>query len=124
MPNIGTIGKLVIDGVSFDVMADAKASFKRAGFEIEGIATTGETLFKITKRVQTIEGVAIAGTPAKIESLQSKADSLADLTLSITFADGSTYKATGRIKFDTWESDTGEAVVDLIPKKTWTPFLA
>jgi hypothetical protein len=124
MHNTGTIKKLVIDGVTYDVSADAKASFNPSQYETEGQATTGETMFKMTKRVQTMEGVETMMTPKQLESLRAKVDSLADLTLAITLIDGTTYRGSGRVKLDKWESDTGKATIDLIPRAPWTPFLA
>lgn len=121
--NSGTIRKVVIDGITFDVFADAKGSYNRSKYEIEGQATTGKTMYKMTKRVQVIEGVDLACSPNDRETLAAKSESLADVTLAITWADGSTDRGSGRVKFDKWESDTNKATVDLIPNGEWTPFL-
>lgn len=121
--NSGTIKKLVIDGTPYDVFGDAKASFVPSAYEVEGQATTGNTMFKMTKRVQVISGIDIAATPAQKESLASVSESLTDVTLAITLADGSVYRGSGRIKFDKWETETNKATIDLIPKSDWTPFL-
>ena len=122
--NVGTIRKAVIDGITFDVFADANLTFNRSKFETEGQATTGKTMMKMTRRVQTIEGLTLATTPAEMETLNSKAEGLADVTLSIELADGSVYKATGRIYFENYESETGKSAVTLIPGGDWTPFLS
>jgi len=122
--NVGTLRKVVIDGVTYDVFADCNISFNRTDFEIEGQATTGKTLFKMKRRIQNIEGLDLATTPAEMETLKSKSDSLADKTLAVTLADGSTYRSTGRVHYDKYESETGKSTVKLIPSGTWTPFLA
>jgi hypothetical protein len=49
---------------------------------------------------------------------------LADVTMSVELADGSIYKATGRINYENYESETGKSTIQMIPKKDWTPFLA
>ena len=120
--NSGSLKKLVIDGVTYDVSADAKASLNPSQYDIEGQPTSGDTMFKYTKRIQTITGIDCMLSPSQLDSLRAKADSLADLTLAVTLADGSVYRGTGRIKIDKWESDTNKATIDLIPAQPWTPF--
>ena len=121
---VGTPRKVVIDGVTYDVMADTNITYNASKYAIEGQATTGDALFKYTKRIPQMEGITIAATPAILEDLKLKADSLADKTLSVEFADGSVYKASGRINYENWESESGKATVQLIPKRDWEPFLA
>jgi hypothetical protein len=121
---VGTPRKVVIDGVSYDVMNDTNITFNPTKYEVEGVATTGDTLFKRTKRVQSMEGVTISALPPILESLKDKADSLADKTMSVEFADGSVYKATGQINYENWESESGRATLQLLPKRGWEPFLA
>jgi hypothetical protein len=58
-----------------------------------------------------------------MESLKTKCESLADETMSVTLADGSVYRCTGRANFESYESETGKSKLKLIPRKTWTPFL-
>lgn len=122
--NTGTLRKVVLNGVTYDVYADTNITFMRSGFEIEGQATTGDTLYKMTKRVRTIEGLGLATTPQKMEALKSLAESLVDVTMAVELADGSTYRATGRINYENYESESGKSTVVLIPKRDWTPFVA
>lgn len=122
--NVGTLRKTVLDGVTFDIHLDVNITFNISQYEIEGQATTGRTLMKRTKRVQTIESLTLAVNPAELVDLQGKADSLADKTMSVELADGSVFKATGQINFENYESETGKATVTLIPKNGWTEFLA
>ena len=122
--NVGTLRKCVIDGVSYDVFADTNITFNRSAYEVEGQATTGKTFYKRTKRVRTAESIGLATTPAKMEELASKANSLADKTLAFELADGSNYKATGQINFENYESESGKSTVQFIPSGDWTPFLA
>lgn len=124
MANIGTPRKVVIDGVSFDVMGDTNITYNASKYEIEAQPTTGDALFKRTKRIPTMEGITIAASPAILEELKTKSNSLADKTMSVEFADGSVYKASGQINFENWESESGKATLILIPKRDWEPFLA
>ena len=122
--NVGTLKKVVIDGVSYDVFVDINVSFTPTRFKREDIPTSGRTLHKMTKRVRKMEDITIAASPAEVEALASKAESLASKTIAVEFADGSIYRATGQIDFDKWESQDGKGTVTLIPDKDWTPFLA
>lgn len=124
MSAVGTIRKAVLNGISFDVMADSNVTFNRSKYEREGIPTSGRTLQKMTKRVQTIEGLTLGVTPAEMESLKDISDGLADVTMSLELADTSTYKASGRVFFESYESENGQASVTLIPTNDWTAFTA
>ncbi len=124
MSAVGTIRKAVLNGISFDVMADSNVTFNRSKYEREGIPTSGRTLQKMTKRVQTIEGLTLGVTPAEMESLKDISDGLADVTMSLELADTSTYKASGRVFFENYESENGQASVTLIPTNDWTAFTA
>jgi hypothetical protein len=53
MSNVGTIRKVVIDGVTYDAFADSDITFNKSKYTVEGVATTGRTLSKRTQRVQT-----------------------------------------------------------------------
>lgn len=121
--SIGTIKKIAIDGITYDIPADAKFNFNPAGYDIEGQATTGQTLFAYKKRIPIQEG-ELSVTPAELMKLQGISDTPADATFSVTLADGSVFKATGRLKLDNYETDTGKIKITMIPVKKWTPFLA
>ena len=121
--NTGSIRKVVLDGVTFDVFADTNITFNRTRYNTEGLATSGKTMFKMTRRVPTMESLGIGTVPSEMESLKAKAEGLSDLTMSLELADGSVYKATGRINFENYESETGKSTVQLIPAQDWTPFI-
>jgi len=126
MPNSGTLRKMVIGGVTYDVAADTNITFNRSEFEKEGIPTSGKTMIKMTRRVPTMESVTLITTTAEVEALKSVSDSIADTTISAEFADGSIYKTTGQINFENYESEEGKSTLMIIPAKTkdaWTPFL-
>jgi hypothetical protein len=120
----GTLRKVTLDGVTFNVRSDTNINFKRTDFQKEGIATSGKTLIKMTKRIQDIESVDLGVTPDELEDLRVKADSLTEMPMSLELADGSIYRSTGHITFDAYESESGKVSLHLIPTGEWTPFLA
>ena len=127
MSNSGTIRKLVLDGVSYDVPADINITFNRSSFEIEGVPTTGRTMFKMTRRVPTQEGVVVMTDPAEAEALNDLSERLDSFPIAVTLADNSTYRTTGKINYENWETEENRSSIMIIPDKTvnaWTPFLA
>ena len=125
--NSGTIRKVVIGGTPYDVPADVNATFNRSSFEIEGIPTSGRTMMKMTRRVPTIEGLTLITNTDEVEALTKVAESLANVTLALELADGTTYRTTGKINYENFETEENRSAVQLIPAKTknaWTPFIA
>ena len=118
MANSGTIRKVVINGVTYDVPADINITFNIAAFETEGIATSGRTMIKMTRRVPTMESVVLVTDPDEAEELKSVAESLADATFAVELADGTTYRTTGKINYESWETEENKSSVTIIPAKT------
>jgi hypothetical protein len=124
--NTGTLNRLIIDGVTYDVPADINITFNRSGFVVEGIPTSGKTIQKYTRKVQTMESVVVMTDPAEMETLNSVAESLADVTIAAELADGSSYRTTGRINYESYESEEGRSAIQVIPSKSknaWTPII-
>jgi hypothetical protein len=122
--NTGTVIKVVINGVSYDVPADINITFNRSSFTIEGVPTSGKTVMKYTRRVPTMEGVVLMTSPAEAEELNNVSETLSDVTIAVELADGSTYRTTGRINYENMETEEGRSSVIIIPAKTknaWTP---
>ena len=125
--NSGTIRKLVLNGVSYDVPADINITINLSSFEIEGIPTSGRTMHKMTRRVPTMEGVVLITNPSEADTLKNLAEGLADITMSVELAGGDTYKATGKINYENFETEENRSSLTLIPGKTknaWTLFKA
>jgi hypothetical protein len=121
--NTGTVNKIVINGVSYDVPADINITFNRSGFTIEGIPTSGKTVMKYTRRVPSMEGVILMTSPGEAEELNSVSENLADITIAVELADGSTYRTTGRINYENLETEENRSAITIIPSKTknaWT----
>jgi len=125
--NSGTIEKFTLNGVTYDVPADINITFNRSSFEIEGVATSGRTMFKMTRRVPTMEGIVLITDASEAEALKDVAESLADATIAVTLVDGTVYRTTGKINYESWETEENRSTITVIPAKTknaWTPFIA
>ena len=125
--NSGTIEKFTLNGVTYDVPADINITFNRSSFEIEGVPTSGRTMFKMTRRVPTMEGIVLITDASEAEALKNVAESLADATIAVTLVDGTVYRTTGKINYESWETEENRSTITVIPAKTknaWTPFIA
>jgi hypothetical protein len=125
--NSGTIEKFTLNGVTYDVPADINITFNRSSFEIEGVPTSGRTMFKMTRRVPTMEGIVLITDAEEAEALKDVAESLADATVAVTLVDGTVYRTTGKINYESWETEENRSTITVIPAKTknaWTPFIA
>lgn len=121
----GSIRKLTIGGVTFDVMADTNVTVNLSPFETEGMPTSGETMFKMTFRTPTMEAIALAADSEEAESLRAVAELQINSTMSMELADASTWKGSGRINFENYETEEGRANIILIPNRSrnaWTRF--
>jgi len=120
---VGTVKKIVIGGITYAVPADVNLTVNLSSYVTEGMPTSGKTVFKKTKRIPTIEGADITTDFDEAENLKVVAESLSDTTLAVVFADGTTYRSTGQINFENFESETGRSKVTLIPATSvdaWT----
>jgi len=127
MSNSGTVRKVVINGATYDVPADINITFNRSSFTTEGVATSGRTMYKMTRRVPTMESVVLMTDPSEAEALRAVAESLADATIAVELADGSTYRTSGKINYENWETEENRSAIVIIPSKVkdaWTPFIA
>ena len=111
----GTIRKVALDGVTYIVPADINVTVNLSPFETEGQPTSGDTMFKMTIRIPTAEGVTISASPSEQDELRKLAERLANFPMSITLADNSTYTTKGRINFENVETETNVASLVLIP---------
>lgn len=121
----GTLRKATLAGVTYDVPGDINLTINYSRFEVEGVPTTGDTMYKYTLRVPTIENCVFITKPTDAEDLKNKADDQTDITMSLELADGTVLRGTGRINYENWETEENRSMVTLIPNKTkgaWTPF--
>lgn len=120
----GTPRKFLLDGESFDLVSDSDFTKIPSKYEKEALLTSGDPIIKFKKRTQNIEG-EVACNSKKLQSLKEKAESQADITISVTYADGSVDKGKGHISLDTYSAQDGKVKMTLIPSGDgWTFFEA
>ena len=84
-------------------------------------------MFKMTIRTPTAEGIPIVAEPTEQEDLRTLAARLESFPMSVTLADGSVYRSTGRVNFENVETEENRASMMLIPDRSidaWELFSA
>lgn len=122
MKTSGSVRKLLLDGVEFDVTSDANFSEVGGAFEKEMLATSGENMLKTTRRSQTVEGVVLSVSDSDRVLLKNLSEQTDDFPMSYTLADGSSRRASGHIEFEARETEEGKATIKLLPRGEWSDF--
>lgn len=120
----GSLRKVVLDGTTFSVFADANIDEVGSAYENDAIPTSGDNIRKMIKRVETREGVVIACNGAERDMLKDLAERREDFPMSYETAAGDVYRCTGWIEFEKRETEEIRASIKLIPRQGWESFLA
>lgn len=120
----GSIRKLTLDGVTYDVLGDANFSETGSGFESDAVPTSGDNIHKMTKRAKKVEGVVVGCNGTERDALEALADRTTDFPMSYETASGDVYRAQGWIEFENRETEENRASIQLHPRKKWTSFIA
>jgi hypothetical protein len=113
----GSIQEISIDGRTFPVAADADASRKLGGYENENQPNGDGTMRKIMKRVGwVVSGLTIQISDIRDDQafLQSVANKLDYVPITITYPSGITYQARGTVAGElAGSSETTTAEIEL-----------
>ena len=120
---VGSIRKFSIEGISFRIAADSNFSKTLAIFENDMIATSGDAMRKMTKRVTAVEGVVFIVNGADIENLKSFSEQIEDLQFQYTTAGGDTYRSVGAIELESVETEEGRVNGKVMPRQDWTAYI-
>ena len=120
----GSIFKVAIGGITYRVATDADLSVPGVRYKNEAIASSGGNFRKMTRQAEEVKSCVLLVSGDERATLKALAESLTNVTLSYTTADGSSYKAaSGWINFETWSSQDSKAAVSLFPTDTWESFV-
>ena len=111
----GSIRKLSIEGIPFDVAADGNLSDLINEYENSVIPTSGVGMIKKTKRVPTIEGVVLITDGAAKDALSNYADGTVSVKFSITYQSGDVKKAEGIFNIESDESEENRTALSIHP---------
>jgi len=113
----GTLRKVTLDGVPYLVPGDINVTLNLSPFETEGQPSSGETMYKMTIRIPTAEGVTLSANPVEQDQLRALSERLSSFPLSLTLADNSVYISKGRINFENVETESNVASIVIIPDR-------
>lgn len=120
----GTLRRVILDGTTFDVMADTNVTEMGGAFENEGVPTSGRNMKKMTRRVETREGVVIACNGTEREILKELSERTTDFPMSYETAAGDVYRSVGWIEFENRETEENRATIQMHPRIDWESFIA
>ena len=118
----GSIRKFTIEGVSYDVAADANFSETFTAWENSMVATSGRAMRKMTKRILTVEGVVLMTDADQRLALKDFAESLDDLKITYTNAAGDSYRGEGTVEIENNETEENRTSCTIHPRGDWTKF--
>ncbi len=123
MGTSGTIKKVTIAGVTFEVSADSNAA-RSPGSEKEGVPSSGKATIKVTKKPAIVEGIVVIADEDEQSTLLSIHNSNEKISMSYTTAANRTFRNTGTISIDTFESEENRVALTMIPTtgKDWAAF--
>lgn len=120
----GSIRKVVLDGITFDVPGDANISEIGGAFENESIPSSGRNMKKMTRRSENREGVVVFANGTERELLKALSERIPDFTISYETTGGDVFRCTGWIEFENRETEELRATIQLHPRTTWDAFVA
>lgn len=120
----GSNGTLEIDGVAFDVAADANFSVVPTEYENDLVATSGKPMIKKMRRTANVESVVLICNADDREKLKTFNDRKTPYGLAWTNAAGDIYRTTGVIHFESYETEESRCTITLLPREEWAPFIA
>jgi TRAP-type uncharacterized transport system substrate-binding protein len=120
----GSLRSVTLAGLPYAVSAEAGATAILTGWENSRIAHSGGSMRKMIKRVRTVSGVVLILGGSDRSNLTALADSSEDITLAFEDASGNSYKATGSIEFENWETEDNKCTLTMQAEDEWTPVLA
>ena len=120
----GSLRKVTLDGITFDVMADTNVSEVGSQWENSAIPTSGRNMKKMVRRPENRESVILACNASERDVLHELAERTVDFPMSYETADGSVYRTVGFIEFETRETEENRATIQMIPRNDWDSFIA
>jgi hypothetical protein len=119
----GSLKELTLQGVSFNVAADANLSTQLSGFENDRIKHSGGSMKKMMGRIRTVENAVLIVKGEERDILKNFSEQTDDFMISFVTANGDNYQGLGSINLEPWESEENRISVTLHPSDDWVQFV-
>jgi formate dehydrogenase assembly factor FdhD len=119
----GSVRKLTLDGVTYNVAGDANFNEVEGLFENDTVVHSGGNSRKVTRRAAVRENVTIICNGAEFDQLKALSERLEDFPMSYETASGDVYRTTGWINLEHRETEENRVSMKLFPRKQWSAFL-
>ena len=121
----GSIRKLILSGITFNVFADGDFSEIVGAYENEAVPTSGPNVIKKVRRSGNVEGVTVVANGAERALLEELANQNTPFTMSYTTAGDDTFKNEGTINIVNRSTADNKMSIVLMPlNPQWEAFLA
>ena len=122
----GSLGVIRLDGIKFTPAADINVTEINGKFEIEMLPGVGQNMKKMTRRVQTREGVVLLTNAADNDLLIELANRVNNFSMSYESADGTVHTSFGCITYEGRETDSNRTTIQMLPADDsgWKAFIA
>ncbi len=109
----GSLRKVTIDGIPYNVAADANVALN-ARLEKESIPHSGGNMTKRTTAAAMAEAVKLIVTPSEYNVLEGQSEADGDIPLSYEMADGSSFKTQGEVNLGPYQTDDSSCEVTFL----------
>jgi len=120
----GSIRKFSIEGIPYDVAADANISRKPTKVDNDMIATSGKGMRKVTRVTPKAESIDLLVNSEEMEQIKSFAEGLDNVKIDFETADGTVHRCVGQIQIDSHNTEDNKATLVALPEDDWTTFPA
>jgi hypothetical protein len=118
----GTLKKVTLDGVTYNVPGDIDVTEMGSGFENSLIPTSGLNILKQVKVAEIREGVVLIVNDTQMDLLTALAENQVAIPMSYKLASGTIKRATGWIQFTNRTTAENRATLILLPQGEWSTF--
>ena len=118
----GSLRKLFIDGVSFNIAGDVDIDEKFSKYETDSIAGSGVSMKKMVRISVETSDITLLTNAEERSKLKEYSERVENYPMSYTNAAGDTYRSTGFIKVDSNKSADNRTTISMVPENDWEVF--
>jgi hypothetical protein len=119
----GSNRKFTVQGIPFNVAADANISETITAFENSMIASSGQGMRKMMKRIPVREGIVLLTNSAERELLIGFSEGVDDLQISYQNAAGDVFSCEGSLEIENNETEENRTSCQVQPRDGWTALI-